>query len=181
LETLGKLVAEVRDVELPLEGFRTIFDAEIYEYHEPMIQQSPERYDPRTLFRLKNCASISATDYIRERRRLGEFRRKVGEVFEKVDVIITPTTPVPAPKIAELEALAVAEVRPFEVKYLLRNTAPFSVLFWPTTSVPCGFTRDKLPVGMQISARPGADLLVLRLADAYQQATEWHQQSPSND
>jgi aspartyl-tRNA(Asn)/glutamyl-tRNA(Gln) amidotransferase subunit A len=173
LETVRKMVSQVREVELPLQGFRTIFDAEIYEYHEAMIQRSPERYDPRTLFRLQNCAGISATDYIRERRRLAEFRVKVEEVFEEVDVILTPTTPIAAPKIAELEALATADVRPFEVKYLLRNTAPFSVLFWPTMSVPCGFTSEGLPVGMQISARPGADSIVLRVAHAYEQATEW--------
>jgi aspartyl-tRNA(Asn)/glutamyl-tRNA(Gln) amidotransferase subunit A len=171
LELVRKLVAQLREVELPLQGFRTIFDAEIYEYHEPMIQQSPERYDPRTLFRLQNCAGISATDYIRERRRLAEFRIKVEEVFDEVDVIITPTTPVPAPKLTDIEALAIPDVRPFEVKYLLRNTAPFSVLFWPTISVPCGVTRDGLPVGMQFSARPGADSTVLRLAHAYEQAT----------
>jgi aspartyl-tRNA(Asn)/glutamyl-tRNA(Gln) amidotransferase subunit A len=169
LDAIGKLVARVREVELPLQGFRTIFDAEIYEYHEPMIQQSPERYDPRTLFRLKNCNGISATDYIRERRRLAEFRIKVEEVFEDVDVIITPTTPVPAPKLSEIEALGIPDVRPFEVKHLMRNTAPFSVLFWPTISVPCGLTEDGLPVGMQISARPGADSTVLRVAHAYEQ------------
>jgi aspartyl-tRNA(Asn)/glutamyl-tRNA(Gln) amidotransferase subunit A len=140
-----------------------------------MIQQSPERYDQRTLFRLKNCAGISATDYIRERRRLTEFRAKAEGVFQEVDVIITPTTPVPAPKLADLEALAIPEVRPFEVKYLLRNTAPFSVLFWPTMSVPCGFTSEGLPVGVQISARPGADSTVLRVAHAYEQATMWHE------
>ena len=171
LEVIGKLVAQVREVELPLQGFRTIFDAEIYEYHEPMIQQSPERYDPRTLFRLRSCAGIGATDYIRERRRLAAFRAKVEEVFEEVDVILTPTTPVPAPKLAEIEDLAIPDVRPFEVKYLLRNTAPFSVLFWPTISVPCGLTADGLPVGMQISARPGADSTVLRVAHAYEQAS----------
>lgn len=177
LDTLNKLVAEVREVEVPTQGFRTIFDAEIYEYHQAMIEQSPERYDPRTLFRLQNCAGITATDYIRERRRLAEFRAKAEELFEQVDVIVTPTTPVPAPKLAELEALAVEDVRPFEVKYLLRNTAPFSVLFWPTISVPCGFTHDGLPVGMQIAARPGADSTVLRVAHAYEQATGWHKKS----
>jgi Asp-tRNA(Asn)/Glu-tRNA(Gln) amidotransferase A subunit family amidase len=73
-----------------------------------------------------------------------------------------------------LEALAIPDVRPFEMKYLLRNTAPFSSLFWPSMSVPCGFSRDGLPVGMQISSRPGDDSVVLRLAHAYEQATEWH-------
>ncbi len=180
LATLKEFVAEVREVEVPTQGFRTIFDAEIYEYHEAMVQKSPERYDARTLFRLKNCAGITATDYIRERRRLAEFRAKSEELFEQVDMIVTPTTPVPAPSVAELEDLDVADVRPFEVKYLLRNTAPFSVLFWPTISVPCGFTREGLPVGMQISACPGADSTVLRVAHAYERATEWHKKSPAN-
>jgi len=173
LNVIGMLVGEMRRVEVPAQGFRTIFDAEIYEYHEAMIQHRPDKYDPRTRYRLKNCSGISATDYIREHHKLLGYRAKAEEVFQQVDAIVTPTTPVPAPKITELEALATPDVRPFEVKYLLRNTAPFSVLFWPTISVPCGFTRDGLPVGMQISARPGADLTVLRLAHAYEQAAGW--------
>jgi len=179
LDVLRTVVAEIRNLDVPIEGFRTIFNAEIYEYHEVRMAKSPELYDPRTLFRLKQCAGVSATDYIRQRRRLAEFRRNAEKIFERVDAVITPTMPVPAPKISELESLATSDVRPFEVKYLLRNTAPFSVLFWPTISVPCGFTRDGLPVGMQISARPGADSTVLRLAHAYQQATEWHEKKPA--
>ncbi len=147
LETLRKMVAEVREIELPVQGFRTIFDLDIYEYHAPMIWNRPELYDPRTLFRLKNCAGISITDYIRDRRLLAEFRVGVEGLFRQVDVIVTPTVPVPAPKLTDVEALAIPEVRPFEVKHLMRNTAPFSVLFWPTMSVPCGFTSDGLPIG----------------------------------
>ena len=172
---IGKLVSEVREVKVPVDAFRTIFDAEIFEYHEAMFTNTPELYDPRTLYRLQNCAGISATAYIRERHRLAEFRDAAERIFEHVDVVITPTTPAPAPKLAELEALAIPEVRPFEVKYLLRNTAPFSSLYWPSTSVPCGFTPDGLPVGMQVSSRPGSDSTTLRLAHAYQQATDWHQ------
>ncbi len=178
LHTLGKMVRQVREVEVPVDSFRTIFDAEIYEYHEAMIAQTPELYDPRTLFRLKNTAGISATSYIRERRRLEVFRAEAERIFDDVDVVITPTTPGAAPKIADVEALAIPDVRPFEMKYLLRNTAPFSSLYWPSTSVPCGFTEDGLPVGMQISSRPGADSTVLRLAHAYEQATEWTRREP---
>jgi len=75
--------------------------------------------------------------------------------------------------------MTAAELREFEVKYLLRNTAPFSLLFWPSVSVPCGFTRDGLPVGLQISARPGADDTALRVARAYEQATEWYKRLPA--
>ena len=178
LEVVGKLVAEMREVEVPTDGFRTIFDADIYEYHEAMIAKSPELYDPRTLFRLQRCAGISATDYIRVRHQLEAHRRKAEAVFSQVDVVITPTTPSPAPKIAELEALPVPDVRPFEMKHLLRNTLPFSALYWPSISVPCGFTGDGLPVGMQISSRPGGDSLCFRLGHAYQQATQWHERTP---
>ena len=75
--------------------------------------------------------------------------------------------------------MAIPDVRPFEMKYLLRNTAPFSSLFWPSMSVPCGFSRDGLPIGMQMSARPGADSTVLRLAHAYERATDWHKRRPT--
>jgi aspartyl-tRNA(Asn)/glutamyl-tRNA(Gln) amidotransferase subunit A len=181
LQVIAQLVSRSSDVEVPLDGFRTIFDAEIYEYHEAMASKTPELYDPRTLYRVQKCAGISATSYIRERHRLAAFRSAAEKIFEKVDVIITPTVPAPAPKLADLEVLAIPDVRPFEMKYLLRNTAPFSSLFWPSISVPCGFSSDGLPVGMQISARPDADSTVLRLAHAYEQATEWHKRRPALD
>jgi aspartyl-tRNA(Asn)/glutamyl-tRNA(Gln) amidotransferase subunit A len=177
VQVVGKLTSQVREVEIAVDGFRTIFDAEIYEFHEAMVSNSPQLYDPRTLYRIQQCAGITANQYIRERRRLAEFRSAAERVFEEVDVVISPTVPVAAPKLAELEALAVADVRPYEVKNLLRNTSPFSVMFWPTTSVPCGFTRDGLPVGMQISSRPGGDGVCLRVAHAYEQAAEWLRKS----
>ena len=176
LAVLRPLVDEVRDVEVPRDAFRTIFDAEIYEFHEAMAAKTPELYQPLTLFRVQKTAGISATDYIRENRRLAEFRAEAEKVFEQVDVVITPTTPVPAPKLADLEALAIPDVRPFEMKYLLRNTAPFSSLFWPSISVPCGFSSEGLPIGMQISARPQADSTAIQVAYVYERATEWWKQ-----
>ena len=50
----------------------------------------------------------------------------------------------------------------------LRNTRPFNVLGWPTISVPCGRTREGLPIGLQISGAPGADATALELAAAYE-------------
>ena len=178
LKVLASLAAEANEVDVPRDAFRTIFDAEIYEFHEAMAANTPELYQPLTLFRVQKTAGITATDYIREGRRLKKFRADAERVFDQVDLVITPTTPVPAPRLADLEALAIPDVRPFEMKYLLRNTAPFSSLFWPSISVPCGFTSDGLPIGMQISARPQADSTALRLAHAYQQATEWHKRRP---
>jgi aspartyl-tRNA(Asn)/glutamyl-tRNA(Gln) amidotransferase subunit A len=181
IEVLRKLVAQVREVEVPTDGFRTIFDAEIYEYHEQMVMGTPQLYQPLTLYRVQKCEGISATDYIRTRRQLEAHRRNAERIFEQVDAVVTPTTPLAAPRIADLESLAIPDVRPFEVKNLLRNTLPFSALYWPSTSVPCGFTSDGLPIGMQISSRPGADSICFRLAHAYEQATEWHRKAAISD
>jgi aspartyl-tRNA(Asn)/glutamyl-tRNA(Gln) amidotransferase subunit A len=179
LAVIRKLVAEVRDVQLEVARRRTVFDAEIYEYHEEMVAQTPELYDPHTLARIRKCAGISAPDYIRARRELEAERHTAESVFEQVDVVITPTVPVAAPRMSELLPLAEPDLRDFETKYLLRNTASFSVLYWPSVSVPCGFTGEGLPVGMQISGRPGEDAKVLPLAYAYEQATKWHERTPA--
>ncbi len=178
LAVIETLVARVAEVELQAGAHRTIFNAEIYEYHEAMVTKTPELYQPHTLPRILKCAGISATDYIRDWRVLNDERHKAEELFKQVDVVITPTVPVAAPRISDLEALGINELRPFETKYLLRNTSPFSVLYWPSVSVPCGFQREGLPVGLQISGRPGADANVLRLAHAYEQATQWHTRVP---
>ena len=179
IAVIKALVAQVADVELEAGGHRTIFNAEIYEYHEAMVTNTPELYQPHTLPRILKCAGISATDYIRDWRSLYAERNRAEELLQQGDVVVTPTVPVAAPRIAELQALGINELRPFETKYLLRNTSPFSVLYWPSVSVPCGFTGEGLPVGLQISGKPGADAAVLRLAHAYQQATEWHKRVPS--
>jgi aspartyl-tRNA(Asn)/glutamyl-tRNA(Gln) amidotransferase subunit A len=57
---------------------------------------------------------------------------------------------------------------------MLRNTRPFNMLGMPTISVPCGFTQSGLPVGMQITGPWGDEPTILRLAHAYQDATDWH-------
>ena len=178
IASVRPLVREIRDVPLEVAGDRILLNAEIYEYHEAMVTAHPELYDPRTLPRVQGCAGISATQYIHAWRSLREERAKAEAVFEQVDVLITPTVPIVAPKLSELESLAATDLRKFETKYLLRNTTPFSLLYWPSVSVPCGFTRDGLPIGMQISGKPGADWTVLRLAHAYEQATPWHNREP---
>jgi aspartyl-tRNA(Asn)/glutamyl-tRNA(Gln) amidotransferase subunit A len=178
LDVIKKMVARVADVDLEAGAHRTIFNAEIYEYHEAMVTTHPELYQPQTLPRVLKCAGISATDYIRDWRLLAAERHEAEELFQQVDVVVTPTVPVAAPRISDLEALGIDALRPFETKYLLRNTSPFSVLYWPSVSVPCGSTPEGLPVGLQISSKPGADATVLRLAHAYEQATEWHKCVP---
>jgi aspartyl-tRNA(Asn)/glutamyl-tRNA(Gln) amidotransferase subunit A len=103
---------------------------------------------------------------------LEEARRTIRRVFADVDVVVTPTTPMPAPAIAELRAAPDA-LRPAELR-LLRNTRPFNVWGLPAISVPCGFTQSGLPIGLQIAGPHWREDLVLQLAYAYEQATAWH-------
>ncbi|MGB2602654.1 MAG: amidase family protein, partial [Candidatus Sulfotelmatobacter sp.] len=93
------------------------------------------------------------------------------------DLLVTPTTPIPAPAIADLKKDPAA-LRPAELM-LLRNTRPFNVWGLPAISVPCGFTKSGLPIGLQIAGPHWREDLVVRLAYAYEQATEWHGLLPS--
>jgi Asp-tRNA(Asn)/Glu-tRNA(Gln) amidotransferase A subunit family amidase len=138
-----------------------------------MLQNTPELYDPRTLDRVRDTAGVDEVNYRRAVQAFSEFNQRVRG-FDSLDVVLSPTVLVAAPPIAELEALDSSALRQYELRYLLKNTYPFSSLWWPSVSVPCGFTREGLPVGLQISAAPGADHVALRLAHAYEQASEWH-------
>jgi aspartyl-tRNA(Asn)/glutamyl-tRNA(Gln) amidotransferase subunit A len=128
------------------------------------------------LRRIRGGEDISAADYIQNFRELAQARRSIADVFAVVDLIVTPTTPAPAPLIRDLKENP-DELRPAEIR-LLRNTRPFNVWGLPAISVPCGFTKGGLPIGLQIAGPHWREDLVLRLAAAYEQATEWHKRKP---
>jgi aspartyl-tRNA(Asn)/glutamyl-tRNA(Gln) amidotransferase subunit A len=172
IAVIGTLVAAVCDVHLELPTDRTVQAAESYAYHAENIARTPEIYQAETLRRVRSGADISATEYIQRRQELGRERRRAQALFANVDLLVTPTTPIPAPAIAELKKYPAA-LRPAEL-ILLRNTRPFNVWGLPAISVPCGFTKGGLPIGLQIAGPRWREDLVLRLAHAYEQATEWH-------
>lgn len=153
-----------------------IFGAEAYAYHQDTIEKTPELYQPATLKRLRAGGEISAASYIRSRRELERVRRAIISAFDEVDFLITPTVRIPPFMLADLEG-APDTIRPKELA-MLHNTRVFNYLGLPTISVSCGFTRDGLPIGMQITGRPNDEATVCRLAYAYEQATEWHQRAP---
>jgi Asp-tRNA(Asn)/Glu-tRNA(Gln) amidotransferase A subunit family amidase len=170
------LVAELKDVRLDVPTGRTLQAAESYAYHAESVSKTPELYQPETLRRIRSGATVSPADYIQRRRELDAARREICDAFATVDVLITPTTPIPAPKIGDLLANPDA-LRPAELK-LLRNTRPFNVWGLPAISVPCGFTKAGLPIGLQIAGPPWREDLVLRLANAYEEATAWQKRTP---
>jgi aspartyl-tRNA(Asn)/glutamyl-tRNA(Gln) amidotransferase subunit A len=166
------LVAQVREIQLDVSTDRTLQAAEAYAYHAEDAARNADLYQAETVRRIRTGEKFTAAEYIRCRRELEESRRSIGGIFADVDVLVAPTTPIPAPSIADLRANPDA-LRPAELK-LLRNTRPFNVWGLPAISVPCGFTQSGLPIGLQIAGPHWREDLVLRLAHAYEQATAWH-------
>ena len=166
------LVGSIQEVRLDVTTDRTVQAAESYAYHADNVANHGDEYQPETLRRIRTGEKITAAEYIERRRELEMTRRTIREVFADVDLIVMPTTPIPAPTIAALKANPEA-LRPAELR-LLRNTRPLNVWGLPAISVPCGFTQTGLPIGLQIAGPHWREDLVLRLAYAYEQATAWH-------
>jgi aspartyl-tRNA(Asn)/glutamyl-tRNA(Gln) amidotransferase subunit A len=176
LSVLQADAASIQELELAVPTDRTLLAAEAYAYHAGFIARSPELYQPETLRRIRSGADVSAADILERRRELQQARLEIRKVFESVDLLVTPATPIPAPSIAELTQNPDL-LRPREI-LLLRNTRPVNIWGLPAISVPCGFTQAGLPIGLQIIGPHWGEAKVLRIAYAYEQATAWHKRQP---
>jgi aspartyl-tRNA(Asn)/glutamyl-tRNA(Gln) amidotransferase subunit A len=178
-QSLGVLTAlggDLHEIEIEVPTDRTLQTAEAYAYHAEFVSRSPELYLPETLRRIRKGEDISPAEVEQRRRELKQIRTEIHKVFEEVDVLVTATTPVPAPAIDELKQNPDL-LRPQEL-LLLRNTRPVNAWGLPAISVPCGFTAAGLPIGLQIIGPHWGEDRVLQLAHAYEQATDWHKRSP---
>jgi Asp-tRNA(Asn)/Glu-tRNA(Gln) amidotransferase A subunit family amidase len=176
VEVIRAMTAAVIELSIEPDMDRTLQSVEAYEIHRKSILSRPDAYDPETLRRLKTGEDVTPEARRAAEEALRKAREEIRRVFEQVEVLITPTTALPAPRVDDLEA-NIDQLRPTELR-LLRNTRPFNVWGVPTVSVPCGFTAAGLPIGLQIAGPPWREDLVLRLAYAFEQATEWHKRRP---
>ena len=173
---LGKITAGAQEVELSTETDRTLVRCEAYAYHQKYLSAKEKGYDPETLRRIGSGADVTAPQYIQAQRELLQQRRQILQMFERIDLILTPTTPLLAPTFTELQA-APDQLRNKEM-IMLRNTRPFNVYGLPSISLNCGFSKSGLPIGLQIIGAPGSEGSVLGLAHAYQKQTDWHKHKP---
>ncbi|HLI49339.1 MAG TPA: Asp-tRNA(Asn)/Glu-tRNA(Gln) amidotransferase subunit GatA [Chthonomonas sp.] len=97
-------------------------------------------------------------------------RRDFDRAFERFDALVTPTSPTPAFRIGE-------KADPLEMKLADVCTIPVNMAGLPGLSVPCGFVNG-LPVGLQLIGKPFDETTLLRIAHAYEQATDWHRHHP---
>jgi Asp-tRNA(Asn)/Glu-tRNA(Gln) amidotransferase A subunit family amidase len=177
IELFPRLHAEIREVKLEVSTDRTLSSAESYAYHREFVAKSPGLYQPATLARIQSGADTSSDEIARAARELEASREAILKIFDEIDVLLTPTVPVPPPAITDLEEHP-DELRAREL-LLLRNTRPFNVWGIPAISIPCGFTQDGMPIGLQLAAAPWREDVVLQAAHAYEQATTWHTKMPN--
>jgi aspartyl-tRNA(Asn)/glutamyl-tRNA(Gln) amidotransferase subunit A len=166
---LRKMAASVEEVALPPasapleEIYGRVRGVEAYAYHAQWVAASPEKYQASTRERIvQNAAGVSAVQYAQARREVDGLRAGIRKLFDKVDLLITPTLPGPPVLISQASD-------PNAVS--LRHTSPFNVLGLPAISIPCGKTSAGLPIGLHIAGAPFAESTVLALAHAFESLT----------
>ena len=177
-DQVAGLGVEVEEVSVPrLEdlglAMSTIIPADAAAVHRETILRRGADYDPVTRNHIESGLFVTAADYSKANQLRASVNRDIAEVLERVDFLMTPTSPVTAPSYeAPVVTLGGQE---FPSRMLLsRITRMFNPGGLPTVSVPCGFSANGLPVGLQIVGRAFDDVGVLNLAFAYEQAAGWH-------
>ena len=181
IETLRGLGAEIMEIEIPgvatgMGAILGIVLAEAQEIHARGLADSPEDFGADVAAILTSpgpdAAGIMAA--LRARNVLTVATRRA---LESVDLLVTPTTPIAAAAIGQ-EIVTYGGLEEPILMAMIRCTAPFNATGLPAISLPCGFTQAGLPIGLQLAGRPFDEALVLRAAQAYEQATEWHTRIP---
>jgi aspartyl-tRNA(Asn)/glutamyl-tRNA(Gln) amidotransferase subunit A len=140
-------------------------------FHRERLQEHPEGFGEDVRKRLQQGAALTSSEYILARRTQTVVRRQFERFFEHWDILLTPTTPITAPLIAGPDALE-------QARLLTRFTSAFNLSGLPAISIPCGFTKENLPVGLQLVSRPWAEADLLRAAYSYEMATGWYHNHP---
>jgi aspartyl-tRNA(Asn)/glutamyl-tRNA(Gln) amidotransferase subunit A len=172
IRVLKGKVKEVRDVTLPRmhSADNGDYDVELYHYQKPYFDQSPELYHPWSQRHLNQMKKVETVPYIETLKRVRECRRDIRKVFGEVDVLVLPTMREPPGLISE--TVNETHRRPPS------NTSSFNHFGTPAITVPCGFSKEGLPIGLEIVGPYLGEPAVLQVAFAFQQATEWHRKTP---
>ena len=173
LEKQGAIITEVnmdflREAALA-NGIMTQADGAAF--HRERMKEHPDWFGADVRLRLETGAAFTSGEYSLARRTQVEATRRFELLFDEYDALILPTTPIPAPVLEGENAIERA-------RQLTRFTAPFNLSGLPALSVPCGFTTEGLPIGLQIVSRAWNEAGVLRTGYTFQQATDWHKMKP---
>jgi len=149
----------LRRVELPLVPDETYaeFMREVADVHRELFAENADLYGEDVRIKVERCLAVRDDGVERAVRLRAEYREQVEEALDGLDLVLTPTLPVVAPRTRRGAAPGDLDVR----ESLIRFTYPFSALGWPALALPCGPAEDGLPASLQIAGRRGADALVL--------------------
>ena len=180
LEVYQELGAQVREVSIPLIPlagaiFVGIADTEGAGARDEVLRTRPMDLDPASRTRLQSAALVPHKVYNRAMKARVVLRHQFMEALRQVDVLVSVTSPYPPPKHVDLTApFGSADDVRFRFFFRRSYTTGYALVGMPAVSVPCGFTSDNLPIGMQLGAGPFAEEALLRMAQAYEKATPWH-------
>jgi aspartyl-tRNA(Asn)/glutamyl-tRNA(Gln) amidotransferase subunit A len=163
---------ELAGAEVTLKEIMPMVWADCYEFHQERVEQQPEMFGEDVLGRILLGRDVSGRDYAAALRCRERWSRVVQRALREVDVILTPTTPLPAPLIPDSRDMLST------THQLTRFTYPLSWAGLPGLSVPCGFTADGLPIGMLLNGACWEEGILLRLGSAFQRDTNWHLRRP---
>jgi aspartyl-tRNA(Asn)/glutamyl-tRNA(Gln) amidotransferase subunit A len=149
-----------------------VIPAEACAVNQKWLDDHFDELDPVISHRMMTGRSLSAPDYYGIRRQWDALRERVLRTLRDVEALILPTTMIPAKPLESVDA-SLESYREYNVTYL-RNTSVGNILNFCAVSVPCGFTSQGLPIGLMIYAKPFQEEVALRVAQAYEQATDWH-------
>ena len=181
LEDLGARVIDIRlpDPQHMTDVAMLIARAESAALHASILREHPEALQPTVRARLELGMGVPAYDYLQALRLRAKLTRAfIRDVFEEIDVLLTPVIPEPPPELAQLKAATTEEFNARSGRFS-RLTRPFNGYGLPALSVPCGFTTVGLPMAFQAVGRPFDEGLLLKLGHAYQEAAGWHLRRPS--
>jgi aspartyl-tRNA(Asn)/glutamyl-tRNA(Gln) amidotransferase subunit A len=179
LEESGATIREVPipDLDLATSALMTIDIAEPAAYHAQWLRDRPQDYgdDIRTL--LEQGEMYTATQYIQAQRYRSMLHRSFTEAMHDLDAIITPSVPYTSPRIGE-RTVSIGGKDIGLIDAIMRYQALPPLAGMPALSVPCGFSSEGLPVGMQIIGDAFDESTVLRIGHAFQRLTDWHRRKP---
>jgi aspartyl-tRNA(Asn)/glutamyl-tRNA(Gln) amidotransferase subunit A len=156
--------------ELALANTR-MTQADAAAFHRERLGSHPDWFGADVHQRLELGAALTSTEYSLARRVQSEGRRRFEMFFTKYNLLLLPSTPIPAPEIAGTVAIEAA-------RQLTRFTSPFNLTGLPVLSVPCGSAGNGLPLGLQIVSKHWGEVQLLQAGHAFEQATEWHLRRP---
>jgi aspartyl-tRNA(Asn)/glutamyl-tRNA(Gln) amidotransferase subunit A len=177
LKAFERLGANVVEIDLPLAKLQRgiwsqIASPEAYSYHEKFINEHGDQYGADVRGRIEAGRLLLSIDYVRAQRARTLMKEECRRAFASVDVILVPSLPITPPRIDQGTVQRGSGTEPTGVA-LTRCTRHFNVIGLPAISIPCGFTADGLPMGLQIAGRPFDEATVLRAAHAYEQDAKW--------